>query len=585
MRSVTLAEIQSGACNKTLVAFTLVGVLALLFSLGRSLTFGWDWVMNVHIGMFMGLLGVTLARHHLGLALRAGFLSGLLFAIGLVSIVRYGVGSGALIFFVAGCIFAGCFFPLRVTFSVMGLGCVCILLIFTARKMGWIPESYNPRIYMQDTFTWLQACVALIVSASGPIFALTAVSRALDAERQRADEAANARSQFLARMSHELRAPMTTVIGMAELLEGTRLAPNQSTMTTRLLRAARGLLGLLNDVLDFSKVDAGRLVIESVPFRMSNLIAETCDMFAAAATARGLRITTHLPGKFSDAVLGDRFRLGQVLSNLLGNALKFTERGTVTITVSQAPADNAMVSTTFAITDTGIGIAPEQLAQLFQPFVQADSSTTRKYGGSGLGLVISQSLVQAMGGKISVTSTPGQGSTFSFTLLFSPAVVDDVSALPAPQPGTAAASGPTIAPNRTAPLLSLPAGLRVLLADDDPMVHTLIDAVLDDGPADAKPQILGVQNGAEAVDATRTHVFDLILIDMHMPVMNGITATRQIRSHDSTRNVPIIALTADIISDGKQAVLTAGANAVVSKPIVWAQLQAEINTVLSQRPA
>lgn len=577
MRSLTLAEIQSGACNKTLVAFTLVGSLALALSLARGITQGWDWVLGVHIGMFICLLGVTLARSHLSLTLRAGFLSGLLFSIGLVSVIRYGVGSGAIVFFVSGCIFAGCFFSLRVTFRVIGLGCVCILWVFTARKFGWIPENYNPRVYMQDTYTWLLACVALVVSASGPIFALTAVSHALDAERQRADDAANARSQFMARMSHELRAPMTTVIGMAELLEGTRLTQDQSTMTSRLLRAARGLLGLLNDVLDFSKIDAGRIEIECVPFRISALIAETREMFSAAAAARGLQIVTRLPSTYSDAVLGDRYRLGQVLSNLLGNALKFTEHGMVTVEIQQVPDTNGKAHTTFKISDTGIGISSEQLARLFQPFVQADSSTTRKYGGSGLGLVISQSLVQAMGGEIEVASTLGKGSTFTFTLPLVPCTADVI--LP---PSAAVSTQSTdSAPRRAAPLLSLPAALRILLADDDPMVHTLIKAVLDDSPQDQRPIITSVNNGAEAVDAVRAAPFDLILIDMHMPVMNGITATRQIRNLENAKTTPLIALTADIISDGKKAVLAAGANAVVSKPIVWAQLQAEINSALS----
>ncbi len=571
MRSLKLAEIQSDACNQTLVAFSAVGTLAVLISLSRAFQIGWEWQMTVHVVQLALMLLVLLFRKSLSLNVRAGFLSCLLFAVGMTSVVRYGVGSGGIIFFVSGCIFAGCFFSLRATFFVMGLGCLCIITVYTLRFYNIIPESISPRAFASDVSTWLLGCIALIVASSGPVFALSAINRGLEAERKRADDAANARSQFLARMSHELRAPMTTVIGMGDLLQSTALTPEQTTMTSRLLRAARNLLSLLNDVLDFSKVDAGRIVIETTPFSLAKLITETTEMYASVAAERGLSLITRLPTTYKDNVLGDQFRLGQVLSNLVSNAVKFTEHGTVSVDVTQVPRDDGLIFTTFSVSDTGIGISPTELAQLFQPFVQADSSITRKYGGSGLGLVISQSLVQAMGGEITVASTSGKGATFTFTLSLQP----DSTQADNTKPTITTAVKATATP-KSSSLLSIPPHLRILLVDDDPMVHTLIKAVLED----AQAQITSARNGAEAVSAATANVFDLILIDMHMPEMDGIAATRHIRTMDSAQRTPIIALTADIISNGKKEVLAAGANAVVSKPIVWSQLQAEINAVL-----
>ncbi len=573
MRSLSLAEIQSDACNQTLVAFFAVGTLASFLSIGRAFQTGWEWQMTAHLLQYSAMLFVMLRRHHLSLNIRAGFLSLLLFTIGVTSVVRFGVGSGAVIFFVAGCIFAGCFFSLRATFVVMGLGCLCLITVYTLRANGIIPQSINPRVFANDMSTWLLACLALIVASSGPIFALSAISRGLEAERKRADDAANARSQFLARMSHELRAPMTTVIGMGDLLQSTQLTPEQTTMTSRLLKAARNLLSLLNDVLDFSKVDAGRIIIETAPFSLAKVIGETTEMYASAAAERSLSLITRLPTTYKDNMLGDSFRLAQVLSNLISNAVKFTEHGTVSVDVTQIPRDDGLIFTTFSISDTGIGITPSALALLFQPFVQADSSTTRKYGGSGLGLVISQSLVQAMGGEITVASTPNKGATFTFTLPLQPVQTKADDA----KPVVTTAVAPTPSSSRSTSLLSIPPHLRILLADDDPMVHTLIKAVLED----AQAQITSVKNGAEAVSAvTANPAFDLILIDMHMPEMDGIAATRHIRSMERAAQTPIIALTADIISNGKKDVLAAGAIAVVSKPIMWAQLQTEINRAL-----
>lgn len=558
-RSLSLSEIRSEACNKTLVAYSIVAFPALFISLTRAFEQGWQPVMYIQVLLIIGLAIVTVRRHHLSLNIRAGFLTAVLFALGLAGMLTYGLGTGAMMFFISSSIFAACFFAQGIGFILVGIASAAVLAVFLARSFGLLPNAIDPIVYSTDITSWISACAALLFCASGPIFALTAVNRALDAERTRADAAANARSQFLARMSHELRTPMTGVIGMAELLQSTPLTREQGSMITRLLRAAQNLLGLLNDVLDFAKVDAGRIVIESAPFRISDVVGEITDLFSLAAAERKLTIRTHLPDHYADAVIGDRFRLGQVLSNLVSNALKFTSTGHVDIHVSQATQADGQLQTTFAITDTGIGISPEELTRLFQPFVQADSSTTRKYGGSGLGLVISQSLVQAMGGEIHVKSVTDQGSTFTVTL---PLKVDPANT-PLPEP--------IVAPRATPPLMDAAQPLRILLAEDDALVSSLIVAVLKGTGA----EITAVADGAQAVQAAQHGSFDIIIVDMHMPVMDGIEATRQIRAQETNRT-PLIALTADVLRHSKDAFLAAGADTVVPKPISWRQLDAEI---------
>jgi signal transduction histidine kinase/CheY-like chemotaxis protein len=564
--SLSLTEIRSDAANRTLVVLTLFAVPALILSLSRVFVHGLHPQMFAHVGLFLALAAVTVRRRHLTLSVRAGFITMLLFAAGVVALMMYGVGSGAIMFFVSACIFAGCFFPVRVAVWSMVLACALILTIFTARLAGVIPEIISPLAYARDPLTWISACAALLFCCAGPIFALSAIAQGLEAERKRADDAAQARSQFLARMSHELRAPLTSVIGMTELLQGgSNLSPEQTTMTARILKAARHLLELLNDVLDFSKVEAGRIVLEYVPFRLADLVTETVELHAGAAAEKGIQLVTNTPHSYLDAVIGDRFRLGQVLSNLVSNAIKFTERGTVTIDVTQILRDDGLTFTTFSVSDTGIGISKEQLAKLFQPFVQADSSTSRKYGGSGLGLVISESLVNAMRGEISVASTVGKGSTFTFSVPLTPDAAIHVGA-----------AAPAAAPTRKlgAPIINIARGLRILLADDDAMVHTLLKAVLEDADA----TVVSARNGQEAVEAAANATFDVILVDMHMPVMDGPEAIKAIRgSTGPSQNAPIIALTGDILTESKQAFIAAGANTVAAKPIVWPQLEAEIN--------
>ena len=393
---------------------------------------------------------------------------------------------------------------------------------------------------------------------------LADLAQSLEAERERAEQANAAKSQFLAMMSHELRTPMTGVLGMADLLRLTKLDEEQRDLTLQLTRSARMLLDLLNDILDFSKVEAGQLQIESTPFRLSDIVADVHNLFVSTAVEKRVILHSNLPVDYCDNVVGDPKRTRQVLANLVNNAIKFTEKGSICVAMSQTrTADDLTVS--FAVTDSGIGIAPEDIARLFAPFIQADISTSRKFGGTGLGLAICKRLVEAMGGAIEVTSVPGQGSCFKFSVR-----VHRASAEEAQRHSSDARR------YENAPLQVVPR--RILLAEDNETSRFLIATML----RRRGHSVEAVTDGLKACEAVMTGPFDIVLMDMQMPVMDGPEATREIRKLSGPRgSIPIIALTADVIADHRKIYLQAGVNAVVGKPVNWVELEHEIGRQLT----
>ncbi len=399
-------------------------------------------------------------------------------------------------------------------------------------------------------------------------FDLERLNREL-AEHSRQAEAANrAKSEFLANMSHEIRTPMNAMLGLAQVLERDALAPEQRQMVSRIRSAGRTLLGIINDILDFSKIEAGQVQVETRPFEVLSVLAQIDSLMGRMARTKGLKFRIDTPGGLISRVAGDPLRLEQILVNLVGNAVKFTERGEVVVRVAQREAGPQRVRLRFEVQDTGIGIAPDQLATLGQPFTQGDGSITRRFGGTGLGLAISRHLIDLMGGTFSCDSNPGVGSRFRFELTFARAAQDAVAEAPGePLPP----AGPRLV------------GLHCLVADDSHMNRDVVERALRREGASATL----AADGREALECLRAEPagFAVVLMDIQMPVMDGLEATRAIREELGARDLPVIAFTAGVLPDQRQAARDAGIDDFLAKPVDLEELVAVLQRWTTPRPS
>jgi signal transduction histidine kinase/ActR/RegA family two-component response regulator len=561
-RTRSIAEIRSDVCNITLVWLAAFATLAVAASLARYFQSGWLPIMGVHILIYGVLLAVTALRRNFSYKFRAITVVFLYFATGVGGHLSFGTPY-SLGHFIAASLMAAVFFGEVIGIVAVAVSTLTVGLIYFVFKSGLLVPPDPPASVMELT-TWLTNAAAIGIVSIGPLIALSRLRRFLEAEQRIAERANSVKSEFLALMTHEIRTPLTAILGISDLLLTGKLAGDQRDGLSHISSAGKHLLELINDILDFSKLEAKRGEVEHIAFNLRDLIKHIHEMMAPLAAKKSLELKLDMHADLACSVVSDPTSIKRVLYNLIGNAIKFTERGSVVVRAELRLKDRQSADLYIQIVDTGIGMSSEQQAKLFQPFTQADTGITRRFGGTGLGLSVSQKLVELLGGQIVVSSKVGHGSAFEFSIPV--AIGENLE--------------PITNNGQSAPSFGESRKLRVLVAEDTEASRFLLEALLKRWGH----SVDSVQNGALALNAVRGGDYDVVIMDMQMPEMDGLTATSEIRKLDSPKkDIPIIALTADVMEDHRSKYLRAGLTEFLGKQVHWPDLSAALQRVVSRQ--
>ncbi|MEM1138700.1 MAG: ATP-binding protein [Pseudomonadota bacterium] len=458
---------------------------------------------------------------------------------------------------------------------VAAVAAVVNLSLFTILALNGVDVSrvHLDPAYVDFSTTFIMVLFLLIMTSS--VIGFDVFNNRLKGELEEAKNAAEAatvaKSQFLANTSHEIRTPLNGILGMAQVLSLGSLSSSQREQVETILDSGRTLMSTLNDVLDLSKIEAGRLDITPVDTDLSHALARLHRLWEPRANEKGLKLVFDVDESVPPMLRFDPVRVRQCVSNLVSNAVKFTAKGQVTVRARARPLDEGCVRLIIDVEDTGIGIDTETCAKLFQPFTQADEGTSRSYGGTGLGLSISRRLANLMGGNLTVESTPGAGSVFTMTLIAEPSALTS-------RPVAVDEDDEETAAGRQMKFRDL----RILLVDDHPVNRQVARLFLEPHG----PLIVEASNGQEALDRLADEPFDLVLLDIHMPVMDGVQTIHEIRkSGASWASIPVIALTADAMVGDRERYLGLGMNGYASKPLDPNEVLSQIGTIIRTEPS